>query len=60
MRKDTGLDLKGLLVYHGGFETGGEVSCTAHERVLAAIFGLKAGERWAFILGEIFKNNNLF
>lgn len=49
MRKDTGLDLKGLLVYHGGFETGGEVSCTAHERVLAAIFGLKAGERvlWA-------------
>lgn len=31
VRKDTGLDLKGLLVYHGGFERGGEVSCTAHE-----------------------------
>lgn len=29
VRKDTGLDLKGLLVYHGGLRGGGEVSCTA-------------------------------
>ena len=56
-KTDTSLDLKGLLVYHGGFERGGEVSCTAHEWVLAAInwFGLKAGERvvWAWVRSPI-------